>query len=148
MITSGNIIFVDNAIKVGGFEEKLFIDEVDYDLCYKGLLNGLNFFICNNGVYLKHSLGNMMTRHFIYRDIQCMNHNYVRKYYIMRNRLYVYKKYHRINEIFFVKHYLKSNARLIFDIIFFEDDKARKLKWALIGAKDFFIGKMGKKNFI
>ena len=65
----------------------------------------------------------------------------------MRNRFYVYKKYHAMNEKFFVKNYLKANARLIFDILFFEEDKFRKLKWALIGAKDFLFGNMGKKNF-
>lgn len=146
LITSGNIISVNNAIKAGGFEEKLFIDEVDYDFCYKGLLLDLKLFICSDGIYLKHSLGNMITRHFMYRDWQCMNHNYVRKYYIMRNRLYIYKKYHKFNKKFFVKHYLKANVRLIFDIIFLEDDKVRKLKWAFIGIKDFLFGKMGKKN--
>lgn len=147
VITSGNIISVKNAINIGGFDEKLFIDEVDYDFCYRGILKNYKVYIYNSGIYLKHSLGNMIERFFIYRTLKCMNHNYIRKYYIMRNRFYVYKKYHAINEKFFVKNYLKANARLIFDILFFEEDKFRKLKWALIGAKDFLFGNMGKKNF-
>lgn len=147
VITSGNIISVKNAINIGGFDEKLFIDEVDYDFCYRGILKSYKVYIYNNGIYLKHSLGNTIERFFIYRTLKCMNHNYIRKYYIMRNRFYVYKKYHSINEKFFAKNYLKANARLIFDIIFFEKDKFRKLKWALIGAKDFLFKNMGKKKF-
>lgn len=147
VITSGNIISIKNAINIGGFDEKLFIDEVDYDFCYRGILKNYKVYIYNSGIYLKHSLGNTIEKNFIYRTLKCMNHNYIRKYYIMRNRFYVYKKYHAMNEKFFVKNYLKANARLIFDILFFEEDKFRKLKWALIGAKDFLFGNMGKKNF-
>lgn len=147
VITSGNIISIENAINIGGFDEKLFIDEVDYDFCYRGILKNYKVYIYNSGIYLKHSLGNMIERYFIYRKLKCMNHNHVRKYYIMRNRFYVYKKYHAMNEMFFVKNYLKANARLIFDILFFEKDKMRKLKWALVGAKDFLFGNMGKKKF-
>lgn len=116
VITSGNIISIKNAINIGGFDEKLFIDEVDYDFCYKGILKNYKVYVYNSGIYLKHSLGNMIERFFVYRTLKCMNHNHVRKYYIMRNRFYVYKKYHAMNEMFFVKNYLKANARLIFDI--------------------------------
>lgn len=147
VITSGNIISVKNAINIGGFDENLFIDEVDYDFCYRGIKKDYKVYIYSCGVYLKHSLGNTIERFFVYRTLKCMNHNYVRKYYIMRNRFYVYKKYHTMNEKFFAKNYLKANVRLIFDIIFFEEDKFRKLKWALIGAKDFLFKNMGKKNF-
>ncbi len=147
VITSGNIISVKNAINIGGFDENLFIDEVDYDFCYRGIKKDYKVYIYSSGVYLKHRLGNTIERFFVYRTLKCMNHNYVRKYYIMRNRFYVYKKYHAMNEKFFAKNYLKANVRLIFDIIFFEEDKFRKLKWALIGAKDFLFKNMGKKNF-
>lgn len=147
VITSGNIISIKNAINIGGFDEKLFIDEVDYDFCYKGILKNYKVYVYNSGIYLKHSLGNMIERFFVYRTLKCMNHNYIRKYYIMRNRFFVYKKYHSMNEKFFVKNYLKANVRLIFDILFFEKDKMRKLKWALVGAKDFLFGNMGKKKF-
>lgn len=147
VITSGNIISVKNAINIGGFDEKLFIDEVDYDFCYRGILKNYKVYIYNSGIYLKHSLGNIIERFFIYRNLKCMNHNYIRKYYIMRNRLYIYKKYHTMNEKFFARNYLKANARLIFDILFFEEDKYRRLKWALIGVKDFLLGNMEKKKF-
>ena len=145
VFTSGNIISVKNAINVGGFDEKLFIDEVDYDFCYRGIKQNYKIYIYNNGIYLKHSLGNTIERFFIYRTLKCMNHNYIRKYYIIRNSLYIYKKYHSINETFFAKNYLKANARLIFDILFFEEDKFRKLKWIVIGIKDFYFKRMGKR---
>lgn len=133
-------------MKIGGFDELLFIDEVDHEFCYRGYLDKLSIYKCIEGIYLRHSLGNMIERFFIYRTLKCMNHNYVRKYYIVRNRMYVYKKYSFIDKKYFIKNYLKANLRLIFDIVLFENDKYRKLKYAFLGFKDFLFDRMGKTN--
>ena len=34
-MTSGNLLNLKIAEKIGDFEEKLFIDEVDHDYCYR-----------------------------------------------------------------------------------------------------------------
>ena len=57
LITSGNIINVKNALAIGGFNEELFIDEVDYDICYRGTEMNLAVFECTEGIYLRHSVG-------------------------------------------------------------------------------------------
>lgn len=147
VITSGNIISIKNAIAIGGFDQNLFIDEVDREFCYRGIIRGFDIFQCENGIYLKHNIGETIDRWRIHKKIKCLNHNYVRKYYIMRNRLYVYTKYRSINKKIFDKLYIKEILRLIFDVIFYENDKKRKMKSIFLGAKDFFNKNMGKKFF-
>lgn len=146
LITSGNIISVNNAINIGKFNEQLFIDEVDYDFCYKGVSNGLKMYVNLTGVYLLHSLGNTFTKKILWHTFYIMNHNKIRKYYIFRNRLVIAKSYWKV--IGFAdtwKEYLKGNMRLVFDVIFFENDKIAKIKYMSLGLYDFMIGKLGKR---
>ena len=146
LITSGNVISLKNAIKIGGFNEQLFIDEVDYDFCYKGVARGLKMYMNLSGVYLLHSLGNTFTRNVLGHTFYIMNHNKIRKYYIFRNRLVVAKSYWKVMGLGDTwKQYLKSNMRLVFDVIFFENDKIGKMKYMTLGLCDFIIGKLGKR---
>lgn len=146
LITSGNIISISNALKVGGFSENLFIDEVDYDCCYKGVANGLKMYTNLAGVHLLHSLGNTFTRNVLGHTFEIMNHNKIRKYYIFRNRLYIAKKYHSVIGFSDTwKYYLKANLRLIFDVVFFENDKFNKLKYMSLGFYDFLRNRYGKR---
>lgn len=145
MITSGNIISVANALSIGGFDNDLFIDEVDYDFCYKGMRAGFKSLKNKQGIYLVHRLGNTFNRRFLGHTFICMNHNKIRKYYIMRNRMEMVRRYHDLFGVKFVLMYLKSNARLIFDIVFFEEDKLARLRYALLGFCDFVRGRLGKR---
>ena len=146
LINSGTIINVDLAKKIGGWNEDLFIDEVDFDFCYRGILRKNKLLQTNNAVCLRHSVGKPLKKRFIFKTYESMNHNYIRKYYIMRNRLYVWKRYHHINEKNFFKNYLKANFNLVKEIILIEDDKIMKLKYCYYGIRDFFFFFMGKFN--
>ena len=53
LITSGSIINIDAAIKMGGFDENLFIDGVDTEFCLKSFRTGLKT-VCYNQICLKH----------------------------------------------------------------------------------------------
>ena len=56
LITSGNLVQVNAWQKVGGFSEKLFIDEVDTDFCLR--LQKMNFNILSTKEnHLQHKLG-------------------------------------------------------------------------------------------
>lgn len=144
IITSGSIINIDLAIDVMGFDEKLFIDEVDFDLCYKGYLKHYKCFVCVNGIILMHQLGNEITGRGLLRNRTSMNHNYIRKYYIIRNRMYIWRKYHFINNKIFYKNYIKANINTILDIVLLENNKFIKLKYCVKGFIDFAKNKMGK----
>ena len=145
LITSGSIISIQNAIKIGAFDEKLFIDEVDFEFCYRGLLKGYILFQTNNSILLRHSVGSTFTKYFWWGKITTMNHNKIRKYYIVRNRMYVYNKYHKkLKGQSFFRNYIQATFKDIVAIMLAEDDKIEKLRYCVLGFRDFWNNKMGK----
>ncbi len=84
-ICSGNVINLNSWEVLGGFLEELFIDEVDYEFCYR--LRNSGFQILKlNCVYLDHVLGAPKKTFF---PIPVSNHKGERLYYIFRNMMYV-----------------------------------------------------------
>lgn len=146
LITSGNIISVSNALAIGAFSEDFFIDEVDFDFCYKGLENNYKLFINTSGVYLLHKLGDTFKKNICGCKFSIMNHNKIRKYYIFRNRLEITKRHWKILGVRKVWRYsLKPNLQMIFHILFFEHDKLNKLRYCAMGLSDFANNRLGKK---
>lgn len=146
MITSGNIISVENALLIGGFDERLFIDEVDSEFIYRGRKAGYDVFANISGIYLLHSLGNPSFHKFLGHMTKVQNHNKIRKYYMFRNRLVVLSKYWKF--IGFKRswnYYIKANLGLVRDVVLFEDDKFEKLKYIVLGLRDFLTNKLGRK---
>lgn len=145
MMTSGNVISVSKALSLGGFDESLFIDEVDHDICYKAIKAGFKLFKTPD-ILLAHQLGNPIAKRFLWRTIHAMNHSSVRKYYIARNRLFVWRKFHTMNEMFFFKNYVYASAMDLFKILYMEDDKIQKTLATLKGFFDALYGNMGKRR--
>lgn len=138
IITSGNILRLEHWEKINGFNEELFIDEVDFEFCVRIILNDLKIYKLSN-IFLNHKLGDSFTKKILFFNVTCMNHNKIRKYYIMRNRLFMLRKYPK-----FCKVYVLSIFLEIFNIIFFEEDKLNKIKFSYRGFKDYLNNKMGK----
>lgn len=143
MMTSGNVIDVSKALLLGGFDESLFIDEVDHDMCYKADKAGFKLFTTPD-ILLAHQLGNPLAKRFLWRTIHAMNHPPVRKYYIARNRLVVWRRFHTMSEPFFFKHYIYASALDIFKILYMENDKWAKLRATFSGFYDGLRGRMGR----
>lgn len=141
-ITSGSIVDINKAILIGGWDEKMFIDEVDNEFCYRGEEHGLKT-LCIINITLQHKLGNP-ERHTILgiKEYKATNHNYIRQYYIMRNRLYNMNK-HPKHRAFLIK----ASVKWLIKILIAEKDKKRKLNSMYEGIKDYYSNRMGKKNF-
>lgn len=136
ILTSGNILNLNLAKEIGDFDEKLFIDEVDHDYCYR--IFQKNYQIKEiQDVFLKHKVGEMK------KNIFCSitNHNKIRKYYIARNRCYMIKKYPFLKKV-----YIGFILKDIVKIILFEKEKFLKIKMIYLGIKDFKNNIMGKIN--
>ena len=140
VMTSGNLLNLSVWEKVGEFDENLFIDEVDSEMCYRMIEEGYQIKQLNK-IKMCHELGNLEKRNFFFRKISILNHNYVRKYYITRNKFYIFKKYkkYRIRYVYYI-------LNDFFKVILYEKDKVRKLKYMFKGIKDFFQNKMGELN--
>lgn len=132
-ITSGALTSYDAWDAIGGFDEKMFIDGVDFEFCDR-LWEHEYYIIRVAGVELLHELGQMTTHKFLFKTIKVKNHSALRKYYIVRNRFYVAKKHKKPLSI--AKAYA-SAAKAYITVLLFEDDKKAKCKAIIKGAKDY-----------
>lgn len=140
-VASGNLVKTDIFNKVGYFKEDLFIDLVDNDFCFKVIESGYKHIKVFNAILL-HSLGKSSKSNLFFRTITSTNHNYVRRYYITRNRMYIWNRYKDIvpdiiseDRVAFVKEIIK--------IILLEDNKYKKIQMIYKGCRDFKNGIFG-----
>lgn len=133
VITSGSCINVKAAVQIGGFDERLFIDFVDTEFQKRLMLSGYKI-VRDNAVGLTHEVGKIKTISFMGHKIICTNHNAIRRYYQVRNRLYFRKKYYGSVAL------IKEKIRLIFGTIkitLFERNKKEKIVATMNGFKDY-----------
>ncbi len=142
VMTSGNIINLDAHQEIGGFKEWLFIDSIDIE--YGMNLNKHHYKVIRlNSIELEHELGDIKIKHVLGRNLVCSNHNYIRRYYIVRNINYVYSMYHDDFKEYceFIRNGLKGAFR---NVLVFEKDKYRKIRNMYRGYRDFKKGIKGK----
>ena len=141
VMTSGNIINLNAYQKIGGYKDWFFIDCVDFDYCMNLHLHNYKI-VRLNYIELNHSLGDICIKHHLGRDFVCSNHNYIRRYYMVRNTFY-------INDLYKDKFsdycsFLKRGLRgQLMNIILFEKDKYRKIRNMYRGYRDYRCGKKG-----
>lgn len=94
VITSGNLINLELWKETGGFCEKLFIDEVDHEYCYRLIERGYRI-IKFNSVFLNHQLGKKKMGGYLgvaFKRNRTV-HAPRRVYFMVRNYLYVRRMY-------------------------------------------------------
>lgn len=133
LMTSGNIINLNRAIKVGLFDERLFIDEVDHDFCLR--LRGDDFrIIQNHNCYINHNLGTKYKNITLYSDR--------RLYYMVRNYLYIRDKHKKKWKIFF-KNRDKYLLKFFLKQIIYSDYKKEAIQMIFKGIQDYRNNLMG-----
>lgn len=93
VITSGSMINLRLWEETGGFDNRLFIDEVDHEYGYRAISRGLKVLLYN-GVLLQHRLGKTVRAGiagFFKKDRTI--HSPRRMYFVTRNYLFVRNKY-------------------------------------------------------
>jgi len=131
-ITSGSFTSLAAWKQIRGFDEKMFIDGVDFDFCDRLRMNGYKI-IRIGSVCLTHELGKITTHRFLFKTVKVQNHSAMRKYYIVRNRFYLSRKEKKpfavIKSFFFV---IKFSAT----IVLYEKNRRKKLKAVFKGMCD------------
>ncbi len=131
-ITSGSFTSLAAWKQIRGFDEKMFIDGVDFDFCDRLRMNGYKI-IRIGSVCLTHELGKITTHRFLFKTVKVQNHSALRKYYIVRNRFYLSRKEKKpfavIKSFFFV---IKFSAT----IVLYEKNRRKKLKAVFKGMCD------------
>lgn len=100
-MTSGSVMCLSAWSLAGKFNNWLFIDSVDNDICYKLRQNGFSI-IRDNHLKIIHNLGKPINRKKFFYNFIDFQYSPFRIYYIVRNRIYITKKYWRLNGIRFV----------------------------------------------
>jgi len=142
VMTSGNIVNLQAYNNVLGFEEKLFIDAVDYDFCLKLNVAGYKVIQCNRSL-LVHQLGESKSFKFFGKTINSFTHSPIRRYYMTRNSLYLWKFFFKYFPIFILKEIVCFQRNWI-EIILFSDRKLKDFFFAYKGIVHFFLNKFGK----
>lgn len=88
LISSGSLLPLDALAEIGGMDERLFIDNVDMEWCFRARHRGFRLFgICN--ARMRHSIGDTVRAAWL-KSGGVMIHKPIRLYYIMRNRVLLY----------------------------------------------------------
>ena len=133
VITSASFTNTEAWFKSGGFDNEMFIDFVDTDICYCMKKAGYKIMTTYN-TKLIHEIGTGTTikYHPIFKRLQIENHNPTRKYYRERNLIYIIKKYNNISKNKILKIIIKD----IVAVISYERNKLPKLRAMLKGLID------------
>lgn len=145
-ITSGCLVNLNMFDRVGPFEEKLFIDYVDFEYCLRLRKKGFNIVQLGNAKIF-HQLGKLEKRKIIFFNIFVTHHSPERYYYRTRNRLYVAKKYINIFPGFILKDFFVFLNELL-KILVYEKQKLAKFHSILLGLLDFLKDSYNKRVLI
>lgn len=144
LITSGSVVNLNLFEATGGFDENLFIDEVDLEYCYRSIARGYRI-VQFTHIYLHHNLGEVShprTFGLFHRRPRIL-HSPLRVYYRVRNFLYVDALYHHQfpennnSRKASLRNALKNN-------LIYGKEKAKLIKFIFKAFSDFKKGKMGK----
>ena len=141
-MTSGNVINLSAYKQIGGYNEDYFIDAVDFDFCLNMKDHGYDI-ISLNYIRMSHPLGDPVFKTVLGKKMYSLNHNYIRQYYIVRNRRYFIDA-HKKTSPAFCKAEKKRTFREAAKILLLEKDKYRKLLYMYRGYKDYKRGIKGE----
>ncbi|WP_036609250.1 glycosyltransferase family 2 protein [Oribacterium sp. P6A1] len=125
---------------VGGFDEKMFIDSVDFDICLNLRAHGYKIYRIPY-VGLLHEVGHGRNVNFLGKQKIIYNQSVLRNYYIARNHVYMAKKYPQVYSMTKVR-MKEIESRLL--ILLYESNKMAKLKARRKGLRDGMNNKMGE----
>ena len=122
-ISSGSLTRVKAWNQVGGFDEAMFIDGVDFEFCRRLRASGYDILLVPD-VCLNHEIGNAQMYNLFGVKFLVLNHSSFRKYYIAQNIIYMDGKFN--NGKFHIKSILKIIKQYLL-VLFFEKKKIDKM---------------------
>lgn len=140
VITSGSIICLSAWHNVGGFNDSLFIDQVDHDFCIRIRQAGFKI-IANLAIKMFHQVGDPVEKIVFGFHILSNNHHWRRRYYQVRNSLYLRRWYPWEAKPFTL--YFKELTYSVLAIILLEKNRPQKLYAMFIGFIDFLRNRLG-----
>jgi rhamnosyltransferase len=141
-ITSGAMVARHVFDVLGGFDEALFIDQVDTEFCLRLQQCGYRALV-NADITIEHAIGNRSKHRFLGLTFKPNNHGPLRRYYISRNSVAVALRYARAFPSFMVLNALRM-IHEVGCIVLYENNKRAKLSAVTMGLWDGLRGRLGK----
>lgn len=142
--TSGNLLNLDAYKQVGPFLNEFFIDYVDVEYCLRLNSSGFKVLRLNHAI-LKHNLGSIDKRRFLFRKVAVTNHSPIRLYYRTRNRFYMLKKYKYKFPLFSTYNFFRLFLETL-KIVCFERERIEKIRMMIKGYSHYKMNNFGKIN--
>lgn len=144
LITSGSLVNIGISKKIGGFNEKLFIDEVDHEFCYRAILQGYSILQFQE-IFLQHKLGELTSipLPFGRKTNPRSLHSPLRLYYMVRNACYMISTF----KASFPEEMKRKKTDVLVKIknsLLFEKNKLKVMKYVAQGLYHFYSGRFGK----
>jgi rhamnosyltransferase len=134
VITSGHLVKLSAYDKIDTYDERMFVDSVDFEFCLRLKAAGLKTIRCYDAK-LYHSLGAKKSFKLLGWQITLTTHSPIRRYYIIRNHVYITSKYLFRFPMWCIRKHLGTLV-LIFQILLFETDKLENSRQILRGFID------------
>lgn len=134
VVSSGSLIPVSVIEDAGLLIDEFFIDQVDTEYSLRLLKHDYKIIVTPN-VVLKHTIGKRTEHKLLGLTIKPNHHSALRKYFIFRNGRYVVRQYKSsfpgIRVLMF-----KRFVHDILGVVFFENEKLKKLRAIIKGYRD------------
>jgi rhamnosyltransferase len=139
IITSGMTFKLQDVKDIGYFDEDLFLDMVDFDICWRAIENG-KLVVVDRDIKMPHKVGiNTIKIPFKILPISSP----IRNYYQMRNVLYCALYKNKKSKVIVAYYMLRRFVNVVINLMF-ADEKLLRLKYNIKGIKDAINKNMGK----
>lgn len=143
VITSGSLLELGAAQKIGPFREEFFMDFVDFEYCLRA--RGLGFKIVEVMVpTMQHFIGDRKTVRLLWFKVHEFNHRPWRSYYKIRNFMFVVRKY-ALKDPWWIFRMSWAMTKTMSVAIFIEESRMAKLRYTLLGLYDGLIGRVTRR---
>ena len=146
LITSGSVVNLSILRQLQGFDENLFIDEVDTEYCFRVRIAGFKVILFSH-ICLTHRLGKK-EQHISLKNFKATDRTLyppMRLYYLVRNHLYLKRKYNKL-----LPQEIKKRRKHLFiylkNSFLYGKNKHRVIHYVYQAIEDFRGGRMGKKT--
>lgn len=143
VITSGSLIELDAAQKIGPFREEFFMDFVDFEFCLRARKMG--FKIVEIMVpTMQHFIGNSKVVRRLGLRIYTYNHQPWHSYYKIRNFMFVFRDY-VLEDPWCMFQMSWAMTKTTFAALLIEEARISKLKYTLLGFYDGLFGRVTRR---
>jgi len=139
IITSGMVFMLSDVVDLGFFDESLFLDLVDFDLCWRANERGM-LCVVDANIKMLHAVGEDLVN-VPFRPLPISSP--IRNYYQIRNILYVLLYKQKRNFLVVMYYFSRKLINITINLLF-ADKKLMRLKYNYLGFRDAIKGRMGK----